>query len=140
MVDRLLILRKIAELETYLSQIREFSGISVNTYREDWKVQRIVERTLQMMIENCMDIAGHIISDKDYRTPQTYADAFKVLAENKILGKTLSTKLENMTKFRNIIVHSYDKIDAAIITNILKKNLNDFLLFKKAILRFLQSQ
>ena len=64
MVDKTLILRKLSELEEYTSQIQDFRSISVDDYRSDWKSQRIIERTLQMMIETCVDIAGHIISDK----------------------------------------------------------------------------
>ncbi len=46
MVDKALILRKLTELETYLKQVKEYSGISVEQYQADWKIQRIVERTL----------------------------------------------------------------------------------------------
>ncbi|MBI5408711.1 MAG: hypothetical protein HZA14_05035 [Nitrospirae bacterium] len=46
MVDKLLLGRKLSELEICLNQIREFSGISAAAYRKDWKTQRIVERTL----------------------------------------------------------------------------------------------
>ena len=140
MVDKSLVLRKIADLETHLNQISEFSEITVKTYIEDWKAQRVIERTFQMMIEICTDIASHIISDKGYRTPQTYADAFKVLHENKIINKSLAGKMENMAKFRNIIVHSYNKIDAAIVVNILKNHLKDLTQFKETILRFTQTQ
>ncbi len=51
MVDEGLILRKLAELEEYLKQIREFEHTDVQTYVSDWKTQRIVERTLQNLIE-----------------------------------------------------------------------------------------
>ena len=48
MVDRDLLLRKLADLEQYLSQVSEYRDITVERYRGDWKTQRIVERTLQM--------------------------------------------------------------------------------------------
>jgi uncharacterized protein YutE (UPF0331/DUF86 family) len=73
-VDKALILRKLAELEECLGQVKEYADISVDQYSRDWKSQRIIERTLQMMIEICADIAGHIISDQGYRVPTTYAD------------------------------------------------------------------
>ncbi|HLA27549.1 MAG TPA: HepT-like ribonuclease domain-containing protein [Syntrophales bacterium] len=53
MVDKTLILRKLVELETYREQLREFSSVSIEEYSGDWKTQRIVERTLQIMIELC---------------------------------------------------------------------------------------
>ncbi|WP_422698820.1 HepT-like ribonuclease domain-containing protein [Desulfosarcina cetonica] len=62
-VDERLVLRKLSELEEYASQIQDFRSISVDDYKSDWKSQRIIERTLQMMIETCVDIAGHIITD-----------------------------------------------------------------------------
>ena len=69
MVDRDVILRKVSELETYGRQLGEYAGITLETYRADWKVQRIVERTLHIMIETCVDIANHIVSDGGMRPP-----------------------------------------------------------------------
>ena len=138
MVDKTLILRKLAELEEYLGQIKEYASMTVNRYSKDWKAQRVVERTLQMMIEICADIAGHIISDKGYRVPATYADTFRVLYENGILNKDLFETMEKMAKFRNIIVHHYDKVDTEIVIGILKKDLKDFSAYKDAIINILK--
>ena len=138
MVDRAIVLRKISELEEYQRQIREFSEITHQDYKADWKTQRIVERTLQMMIETCVDIANHIVSDRGMRSPTSYADIFKVLAENKIIESELFVVMEKMTKFRNIIVHQYEEIDAEIVVLILKKHLGDFEKFKDTILRYLK--
>jgi uncharacterized protein YutE (UPF0331/DUF86 family) len=137
-VDRNLILRKLAELEEYLGQVKEYAPMTVDRYSEDWKAQRVVERTLQMMVEICVDIAGHIISDKGYRVPATYADTFRVLHENGLLNKGLFETMEKMAKFRNIIVHHYDKVDTQIIIGILKKDLKDFSAYKDAIINILK--
>jgi len=137
-VDKILILRKLAELDEYLVQIKEYMTITGDEYSKDWKAQRVVERTLQMMIETCADIAGHIISDKGYRVPATYADTFRVLYENGLLNKELFETLEKMAKFRNIIVHHYDKVDPDIVIEILKKDLKDFSVYKDAITKMLK--
>jgi uncharacterized protein YutE (UPF0331/DUF86 family) len=137
-VDKTLILRKLTELEEYLGQVREYTSITIDRYSKDWKAQRVVERTLQMMIETCADVAGHIISDKGYRVPATYADTFRVLYENGILNKDLFETMEKMAKFRNIIVHHYDKVDREIVIGILKKDLNDFSAYKDAIVNILK--
>lgn len=138
MVDKALVLRKLAELEEYLGQIREYTNITIERYSSDWKIQRIIERTLQIMIETCADIAGHIISDRGYRIPKSYADTFKVLQEENILEKELFETMEKMAKFRNIVVHNYDKIDASIVVTILRKHLDDFLTYKNAIINILK--
>lgn len=137
MVDKLLMGRKLAEMETYLSQIREFSKVSVSGYRKDWRTQRIVERTLQILIELCIDIANHLISDRGMRLPTGYADTFMVLTENKVIGKGLLKKMEKMARFRNVIVHQYERIDPTIVVSILRNDLPDFVKYRKAVIKFL---
>lgn len=138
MVDKALILRKLADVDQYLLQVKEYAGVSVEQYQSSWKTQRIVERTLQMMIETYVDVAGHIISDRAFRTPTSYSDAFKVLQENEVLPAALFAKMDKMAKFRNIVVHHYGNIDAEIVVGILKRDLDDFLSFRDAIVSFLE--
>jgi uncharacterized protein YutE (UPF0331/DUF86 family) len=138
MVDETLILRKLSELDEYYKQIKEYEKITVAQYSDDWKIPRIIERTLQMMIETCVDIASHIIADKGYRVPKSYSDTFKVLHEEKIVSNNLFNSLNKMAKFRNIVVHHYDKVDAKIVVAILKKDLKDFMGYRDAIINFLR--
>ena len=43
-----------------------------------------------------------------------------------------------MAKFRNVLVHQYEKIEAEIIVGLLKRKLVDFNQFKKAVIGFVQ--
>jgi len=135
MVDVSLVLHKLVSLDEYRGQIDEFSSITVEEYRNDWKAQRIIERTLQMMFELCADIAGHLIADDGLRTPETYADTFRVLGENGILTPEQTLVMDKMAKFRNIVVHQYEAVDAEIVILILRRHLGDFQLFSNAIAR-----
>jgi uncharacterized protein YutE (UPF0331/DUF86 family) len=138
MVDKTLILRKLAALDEYLSQINTYAGISMEAYTSDWKIQRIVERTLQIMIETCLDISGHIISDEKLQIPETYADMFRILTRNGVLKDSQLDVLEKMARFRNIVVHDYERIDPSIVVGILKKNLSDFEEFQTSIIEYLK--
>jgi len=140
LVDKSLILRKISEIETCKNQLGEFSNITTKEYKENWKTQRIVERTLQMMIEICVDISNHIISEEKMRVPVSYADTFKVLHDNSVIDLELLDTMEKMAKFRNIVVHQYEEVDSEIVVLILKKYLGDFERFKDAILDYLKKQ
>ncbi len=139
MVDRALVLRKISELEVYQKQMKEFSDIALEAYKANWKTQRIVERTLQMMIETCVDIANHIVSDIGMRSPTSYADTFKVLFENNVIDSGLLIIMEKMAKFRNVVVHQYEEVDSEIVIIILKKHLGDLDRFKDAVLTYLKN-
>jgi uncharacterized protein YutE (UPF0331/DUF86 family) len=131
-------MRKLAELETYINQMQEYSTITVKEYSKDWKIQRIVERTLQMMIELCVDITNHVIADKKYRVPTSYGDTFQVLEEEGLISDEQCNTMKKMAHFRNIIVHHYDKIDEAIVVNILRQNLKDFLEYRDSIIKIIK--
>ncbi len=137
LVDKPFILRKLCELDEYLKQTQEFSSVTPEEYSRDWKMQRIVERTLQMMIETCADIANHIISDRGYRIPDNYGDTFRVLHENDVLKKDLFEIMLKMARFRNIVVHQYDKVDTSIVIGILRNYLTDLEVYRDAILKIL---
>jgi uncharacterized protein YutE (UPF0331/DUF86 family) len=132
-VDKMLILRKLAELETCLQQIGEYRAIALDDYLCDWKTQRIVERTLQIMIELCVDIGQHIIADKRLPVPTGYANAFEVLQHAGLISHVLMDTMIKMTGFRNILVHQYADVDAEIVVAILNHQLDDFVLFRDEI-------
>lgn len=137
MVDAVLVMRKLGELEEHLDHVKEYAGISLDDYIKDWRAQRIVERTLQIMIELCIDIASHIVADRRLRVPTSYADVFVVLRESGLISEELGRTMEKMAKFRNIVVHNYDRVDAAVVILILRRHLDDFLHFKDHVLSIL---
>ena len=137
MVDRELILRKLADLDQYLVQVGEYRNISAPQYRDDWKTQRIVERTLQIAIELCVDIANQIIADRGLRVPTTYAEVFEVLGEAGMLPPSHRDAMIRMSGFRNVIVHEYSRIDPALVVRVLHEQLDDFAQFKAAVLEWI---
>lgn len=137
LIDKNLVLRKISELEERTKELEEFKDISVELYSKDWKIQRIIERTLHIAIEICIDLANHIISEEGFRTPTSYSDVFRVLYENNVISSELCETMEKMSKFRNILVHNYAKIDPQLIVRILKENLRDFRSYINEILNWL---
>jgi len=90
-----------------------------------------------MMIETCADIAGHIISDRGYRVPTSYADTFRVLYERRFWRKD---SLKQWKRYQNLEILSsaiMNRIDPEIVVNILRKDLDDFLVFKNTIITLL---
>lgn len=135
MVDRDLILRKLASLDTYLGQLTPYRNLDLAAYKDDWKTQRIIERTLHLVIETCMDIADHIVADRRLRVPETGAETFEVLADAGILAADLGKSLGRMVGFRNILVHDYASLDPAIVLRALRTDLQDVERFREVILR-----
>ena len=137
MVDRDLLLRKLADLDQYVAQVAEFQAVTADDYRRDWKTQRIVERTLQMAIEACLDVANHLVADRQLRVASTYAEIYDVLGEAGLLEDRLRMTMIRMARFRNILVHDYERIDPAVVIRILREDLDDFGRFREAVLGLL---
>ena len=135
MVDRELVLRKIAGLEEYLAQLEEFRGVTAEAYRGEWKTQRIVDRTLHFAIETCLDLAEHMIADRQLRVPTSHAETFDILREAGLIEDPLGPSLAQMARFRNLLVHDYARIDAERVVRILNEDLGDLQRFKDAVLR-----
>jgi uncharacterized protein YutE (UPF0331/DUF86 family) len=133
MVDRDLVLRRLADLDMYLEQLGQYRGVELDEYQQDWKTQRIVERTLHLAIETCMDIADHIVADRRLRIPETGAESFEILAEAQILPRQLGNALASMVGFRNILVHEYTRLDPAIVIRVLRSDLADLASFRVVV-------
>ncbi len=133
MVDRDLIRRRLANLDTYLEQLAPYRAIDVGVYQRDWKTQRIVERTLHLAIETCMDVADHIVADRRLRVPDTGAESFEILADADVLPQDLGAALASMVGFRNILVHDYTRLDPSIVIRVLRTDLADLDRFRDAM-------
>lgn len=138
MVDPDLVLRKLSALDEYLTQVSEYRDTSAEQYRAEWKTQRIIERTLQMAIEVCADIASHVIADRRLRVPATYGETFEVLGEAGLLDPMLTNVMIRMAKFGNVVVHDYAKVDPVMVVGILRDQLDDLARFRDAVLRWIQ--
>ncbi|MBF0449305.1 MAG: DUF86 domain-containing protein [Candidatus Magnetomorum sp.] len=123
-------------MESYVIDLKNAHDITYDQFVTDIRSQRFIERTLHIAIESCLDIVHHIISEMKFRQPSSYADAFAVLAENGIIPLESLQEYQPMAKFRNKIVHNYDKIDPEVIYGIFKKRLGTFDRLKKEVEEF----
>lgn len=137
MVDRELVLRKLSLLDEYADQLGEYRGLTAEQYGSDWKTQRIIERTLQLAIEACADIAHHVIADHRLRVPSTYAETFDVLAEAGLLDPALHGVMVRMARFRNLLVHDYARPDADLVVRIVREHVDDLRRFRNTVLEWL---
>jgi uncharacterized protein YutE (UPF0331/DUF86 family) len=140
MIDREIIDRLISLISEYTHDLKEVANSyqKFDDFKADKKNQRYVERTLQIDIEACLDLANHIISAKGFREPLSNADTFYVLCENKIIPMSFFNKLKDMASFRNLMVHNYAKVDVAKVYGILKRHLKDFDMYLSYIVKFLE--
>ena len=77
---------------------------------------------------------------KGFRRAEEFSEMFKVLKEEEVIGKELATRLEDMARFRNLLVHRYGEVDDKRVLEIIKHNLKDIEEFEKAIEKFIEEE
>jgi len=123
LVRKELIAARLERLRDYVKTLKAIQKYDLNSFKNDVFVHATAERYLQLAIECILDIGNHIISDRAFRKPDTYAEIFEILAENKVITKRLLKELEGMVAFRNILVHDYLRVDLDKVYDILHKRL-----------------
>ena len=88
------------------------------------------------MIEACIYIASYIIASNGYEKADTYSEIFEILEKYKIISNNLATNSSAMARFRNILVHSYDKIENIKILEFAKNETSDIQKYIKEIYEY----
>jgi len=134
-VDRDLILAKAGLVKKHLNRIIEKRSVDVAEFLEDIDRQESILFNLQMAIQNCIDIAAHIVSDEGLGLPGSTSEMFYLLEESGFLDRALTEKIVKAIGFRNLIVHEYGKIDVERVFEVARKDIQDLNDFLVAILQ-----
>ena len=129
------LLNKVEIIERCVKRVKEKVKENSNCLLDNFDIQDVVVVNLQRACQATIDIAIHIIREKQLGLPQTSSEAFKILAKNKIISAALSEDLQKMVGFRNIAVHEYQELDMAIIKSIVDTKLNNFSDFVKCSIK-----
>ena len=87
MIDRNVLIDKASRVKHHLERIREKRDAALDRFLDDVDVQDIVLFNLQTAIQNCIDIASHIISDEGLGVAGSTSELFYILQQNVELPK-----------------------------------------------------
>jgi len=96
-----------------------------------------VLHALQLAIEAAVEIATHICAADNLGMPSSYAEAFDLLENARVVDRALADDLRRMARFRNRIVHFYAQIDLGLVYRLLQDRLRDFDRYLVAIEQYL---
>lgn len=133
-MDKELISRKTVQLERALGRIVGHLGRNTAGFSADYDAQDIVYRNFQIVVQNCVDIASHIIAEENFEIPRTMGESFEVLNRHGIIPAAMAGELRNMTVLRNIIVHDYTRIKIEKAYPLLKNSVRILPKFCRAVL------
>lgn len=135
MVDRDLILAKASSVKSHLNRVIEKRNIDLQTFLKDIDCQESILFNLQMAIQNCIDIAAHIISEEGFGVPGSTNEMFYLLEENGYVDTELTEKMVKAVGFRNLIVHEYGKVELKQVFEAAHKDIKDLNEYLKSIFK-----
>lgn len=116
---------KISSVKKYLRILERYKQYSQDEIINDIDKKGAVERYLYLAVQASIDLAESVIAYKNLRKPSTMSDSFYILQEEGIISIELTEKMVKMTGFRNIIAHDYEKLNYAIVYDVLQSKLPD---------------
>jgi len=139
-LEREVIEGKFDVIDRNLRFLEEIKTMSPHQFAESYRDIQAAKYSLLEIMEACIDIANYIISVKGFRRAEEYSEMFKVLKEEGVIGKELATKLEDMARFRNLLVHRYGEVNNRRVLEIVKHSLKDIEEFEKEIEKFIEEK
>lgn len=101
-----------SELLNAINRLKELSEMPEQEFIRDVHKMASAKYHFIVSIEAAIDMCNHIISQNRLRTPEDYADTFKVLAEAGAFSEEFLGRLIDAAKFRNRLVHIYWEVDS----------------------------
>lgn len=100
------LLNKAATIERCLQRITEEYSGKESEISSDYTKQDSIILNLQRACEAAIDAAMHQVRLNRLGIPQESRDAFRMLEEANLLSQELSTSMQAMVGFRNVVVHN----------------------------------
>lgn len=128
------LLDRIAEESGHL---RRLAGMTDGDLLDDPDRVAAVKYRFVVAIEAAIDAAQHVIASEGLRAPSDFADAFRVLDEAGYLADGSAGRLQDMARFRNLLVHGYARVDDERVVDILRSRVGDLDGFRQDVARSL---
>lgn len=124
--------RKItSEILSAVERLEDLGKLDRDNFLSDQHKIGSAKYNLIVAIEGIIDLCNHIIAKNGFRTPEDYADTFRVLAERGAFDEEYNNVLIQMARFRNRLVHIYWEVDNNELYRIIQTHLKDIKDFLK---------
>jgi len=137
-LDASVVRRPLLALDVALQTLRKHQDRPVDALRTDREELWVVERGLQLCIQNVLDAATHIAASAGRDVPD-YATAIDQLAELGVVPVEFAARFRAVAGFRNVVVHGYLDVDLEVVHRLLNERLEDFAEFAQRVSRYLDT-
>jgi uncharacterized protein YutE (UPF0331/DUF86 family) len=132
-----LICARCAEIEESVARLEQFHVFSIEQFLADRDAQDVACYRLLIAIEAALALCYHVSAKRLKRVPEEYAQCFRLLYEDGLIPQDLMQNLQQMARFRNLLVHMYWKIDYSRVYSAIRSHLGDLRAFAAAMAELL---
>lgn len=111
---------------------------STDFTESEFEKLQAVKHSLFEIAEACIDISSHIIAAEGFEKPEDYSGMFLVLSKNELITSELASNLEDMARFRNLLVHRYGELEPKKLQEFIQEDLQDVKKFTSAIYKYME--
>ena len=138
MLDCQVIEAHLQNMEEALANLGRYRNLSLEEVKKDLSLVWIVEKGLQILIRNLLDIGAHVLASEIKNDWDDYGEIILKLGHHGILPMDFSERIQGMAGSRKILIHEYLRVDAPRLYDYLKNRLGDFTEFMSYIQEYLE--
>ena len=128
-----LIRARCTEIDVSVNRLETLRQLSRETFLSNQDTLDVACYRLLIAIEAALALCFHVSAKRLHQVPEEYAGCFSTLEQAGLIPPDLSTRLQQMARFRNLLVHVYWKIDYGQVYEIITTRLDDLRAFRTAI-------
>lgn len=137
-IEKDTVLKRVNGIQAELAELRGLGALSYDAFLKE-KGFALSQYHLHRALEGVFNISAHILSRISGGQATKYAEMAQKLGEFGIVDKNFAeTKLMEMAKYRNRLVHFYAEITPEEMHRILRNDMGDFDIFLVAVKKVLE--
>lgn len=121
MVNRGKVNRILEDVERYLKDLESLLPVTLEKLEEDIERRYSIAFLLEQIVNECINLGNHIISEKDLGMPTTFKEIFDKLAKSSLISEGVAENMKKLIEIRNIIAHRYGKFSNEDLLEALEK-------------------
>ncbi len=121
------------EIEQAIDRLSRIRAAGRDAFLADADARDIACYRLLLAIEAALALCYHVSARRLKSVPDDYAGCFAGLSRGGIIATDLSDRLQQMARFRNLLVHVYWEVDYSRVFDVVEADLEDLRLFSRAM-------
>lgn len=101
------IIKRITFIVEELKDLSEYKDIDWQTYNEDRKRRKELERTIENIVNATIDVAKLLLAGEEIVIPDTYLQIFLKLKELNFVNEEDARSITKSIRLRNLLAHEY---------------------------------